>query len=105
MVRFKIDILDELKKAGWNRTKLNKTRIISSMTIQHILDRTRLQNLPAEEIAADPRLSKKSIDDIMLPNLESLNTICIMLGKQISDIIEIVPTDEEIIKVHRMKMS
>lgn len=103
MVRYKIDILKALKDTGWSQTKLTKNQVLSSMTIQNMRDRTKLQNLSPEEIAEDPRLSKMKTDDIMLPNLESLNNICIILGVQLSDIIEIVDTDEEVLKFHRLK--
>lgn len=73
MWKYKIDILKELSNRGYTSTKLRKDKIISEGTMQHIRN-------------------GKGI------TTETLNTICLILRCQPSDIIEIIPTDEEKIK-------
>ena len=73
MWRYKIDVLKELSNRGYTSTKLRKDKIISEGTMQHIRN-------------------NKGI------TTETLNTICLILRCQPSDIIEIIPTDEEKIK-------
>ena len=73
MWRYKIDILKELSNRGYTSTKLRKYKIISEGTMQHIRN--------GKGITTD-----------------TLNTICLILRCQPSDIIEIIPTDEEKIK-------
>ena len=73
MIKYKIDVLKELKKRGFTSSRLRKEKIISEATMQNIRH-------------------EKSI------TLETLNTICLILRCQPSDIIEIIPTDNEKIK-------
>lgn len=73
MWKYKIDVLKELSVRGYTSTKLRKDKIISEGTMQHIRN--------GHGITTD-----------------TLNTICLILRCQPSDIIEIIPTDEEKIK-------
>lgn len=75
MVVYKIDVFEELKKKGYNQTRLQR---------ENLLPRQTMQNIKAG----------KGI------TLDTLNKICIMLKMQPSDVIEIVPTDEEKIKFY-----
>lgn len=73
MWRYKIDVLKELSNRGYTSTKIRKDKILSQATLQNI------------------RQGKGITTD-------TINTICIILRCQPSDIIEIVPTDDEKIK-------
>ena len=73
MWKYKVDILKELSNRRYTSTKLRKDKIISEGTMQHIRN--------GKGITTD-----------------TLNTICLILRCQPSDIIEIIPTDEEKIK-------
>lgn len=73
MWKYKVDILKELSARGYTSTKLRKDKIISEGTMQHIRNGNGITT-------------------------ETLNTICLILRCQPSDIIEIIPTDEEKIK-------
>lgn len=73
MWKYKIDILKELSSRGYTSTKIRKDKILSQATLQNI------------------RQGKGITTD-------TINTICIILRCQPSDIIEIVPTDDEKIK-------
>ena len=73
MWRYKIDILKELSNRGYTSTKMRKDKIMSEVTMQHIR-----------------RGHGISVD--------TLNTIFLILRIEPSDIIEIIPTDEEKIK-------
>lgn len=73
MWRYKIDILKELSNRGYTSTKMRKDKIMSEGTMQHIRK--------GHGISVD-----------------TLNTICLILRLEPSDIIEIIPTDEEKIK-------
>lgn len=73
MFSYKLDILKELSKRGYTSTKIRKEKILSEATMQNI------------------RKGKGITTD-------TINTICIILRCQPSDIIEITPTDEEKIK-------
>lgn len=73
MWRYKIDVLKELSNRGYTSTKMRKNKIMSEGTMQHI----------------------RSGNGI---TLDTLNTICLILRLEPSDIIEIVPTNEEKIK-------
>ena len=76
MWRYKIDILKELSNRGYTSTKMRKDKIMSEGTMQHIRN-------------------GKGI------SIDTLNTICLILRLEPSDIIEIVPTDEEKIRYFR----
>lgn len=75
MIRYKIDVFDELSKHGFNQTRIQKERLLPGQTITNIR-------------------AGKSI------TLETLNKICIMCKLQPGDIIEVIPTDEEKIKYY-----
>lgn len=73
MIRYKFDVLKELREKGYNTTYFRQTKQIGEGTI------ARLRK--GEPVGMD-----------------TLNTICLLLRKQPGDIIEVVPTDEEKIK-------
>lgn len=73
MYRYKIDVLKELSEKGFTSTRMRKEKILSEATMQNL------------------RKGKGITTD-------TINTICIILRCQPSDILEIVPTDEEKIK-------
>ena len=73
MWKYKVDILKELSNRGYTSPKMRREKIISEGTIQQI------------------RNGK-------VITTERINTICLILRCQPSDIIEIIPTDEEKIK-------
>ena len=73
MWKYKVDILKELSNRGYTSPKMRRDKIISEGTIQRIRE--------GKGITTD-----------------TLNTICLILRCQPSDIIEIIPTDEEKIK-------
>lgn len=73
MFFYKIDILKTLSERGYTSTRMRKEKILSEATMQNL------------------RKGKGITTD-------TINTICIILRCQPSDIIEIVPSDEEKIK-------
>lgn len=73
MWRYKIDVLKELSGRGYTSTRIRKERVLSQATMQNI------------------RQGKGITTD-------TLNTICVILRCQPSDVIEVTPTDEEKIK-------
>lgn len=73
MVEYKIDVMQELAQRGYTASRMRKERILGESTIQ------RLRR--GESISTD-----------------TLNTICIILRKQPSDILQIIATDDEKIK-------
>lgn len=75
MIKYKIDIFAELKRKGYNQTRIQRENLLPAQTAQNIK-------------------AGKSI------TLETLNKICIMLKMQPGDILEVVPTDEEKIKYY-----
>lgn len=75
MIHYKVDIKEELKRHGFNQTRIQKERILPAQTMQNIK-------------------AGKSI------TLDTLNKICIMCRCQPSDIVEIIPTNEEKIKYY-----
>ena len=75
MIKYKIDVFAELKKRGYNQTRIQKERLLPAQTAQNIK-------------------AGKSI------TLETLNKICIMCKCQPGDIVEVIPTDEEKIKYY-----
>lgn len=75
MLKYRINVLDELKKKGYTTTRLRKDKILGESTL------TRL------------REGKTSI------SCDSIGVICSMLRCQPSDILENEVTDEEKIKL------
>ena len=73
MYKYKIDIMKALSAKGYTSTRMRKEKILSEATMQSL------------------RTGKGITTD-------TINTICVILRCQPSDIIEIVPTDEEKIK-------
>ena len=73
MFHYKIDILKALSEKGYTSTRMRKEKVLSEATMQSL------------------RTGKGITTD-------TINTICIILRCQPSDIIEIIPTDEEKIK-------
>ena len=71
MIKFKIDVLTELKKKGIRCTDLTRSGAVTSQTLQNI--RRGQTNL----------------------NLKTINNLCILLDCQPSDILEVIPTEEE----------
>lgn len=76
MIRFKFDVMAALKNAGWNTTRIQKERILSTRSYTTI---------KAGEVCL---------------NTETINKLCIMLKCQPGDLLEVVPTDEEKIKYY-----
>ena len=70
MIRYKIDVFEEMKKHGFNQTKIQKENLLPKQTISNIK-------------------AGKSI------TLETLNKICLMSRLQPGDIIEVITTDDE----------
>ncbi len=73
MFSYKIDVLKALSERGYTSTRMRREKIMSEATMQNL------------------RKGKGITTD-------TINTICIILRCQPSDILEIVPTDEEKIK-------
>lgn len=75
MIQYKKDIFDELKKHGFNQTRIQREKLLPAQTMQNIK-------------------AGKSV------TLETLNKICIMCKCQPGDLIGVVVTDEEKIKYY-----
>ena len=73
MIKYKIDILKALSEKGYTCNRMRKEKILSESTMQNIR-------------------KGKNI------TTETINTICIILRCQPSDIIYVDPTNEEKIK-------
>lgn len=73
MLTYKIDVLKELAQRGYTANRMRKEKILSESTMQNL----------------------RNMGDI---NTKTLNTLCIILRCQPSDIIEVIPTDDEKIK-------
>lgn len=73
MFKYKIDVMKSLSDRGFTSTRMRKEKILSEATMQNLR-------------------KGKGI------TTETLNTICVILRCQPSDVLEIVPTDEEKIK-------
>lgn len=71
MLRYKCDIIAELKKAGYTTSRLRSEKLLAESTLT--------------------RLRKKSLGI----SIETLGKICELLRCDIGDVIEIVPDDEE----------
>lgn len=65
MLVYKIDVLEALKQAGYNTTKLRKEKLISESQIQHIRQNEMI-------------------------GIKTLEKLCFLLNAQPSDIIEFV---------------
>lgn len=73
MIQYKIDVMKALAERGFTANRMRREKILSESTMQNL---RRSGNISAE----------------------TLNVICIILRCQPSDVLEIVPTDEEKIK-------
>ena len=73
MFSYKIDVLKALSERGYTSTRMRKEKIMSEATMQNL------------------RKGKGITTD-------TINTICIILRCQPSDILEIEPTDEQKIR-------
>ena len=73
MFKYKIDVMISLSDHGFTSSRMRKEKILSEATMQNL------------------RKGKGITTD-------TLNTICIILRCQPSDVLEIVPTNEEKIK-------
>ena len=73
MLTYKIDVLNELAQRGYTANRMRKEKILSESTMQNLRNRGDF-------------------------NTKTLNTLCIILRCQPSDIIEVIPTDDEKIK-------
>ena len=70
MLRYKINILKELKKAGYNTVRIRQEKLIGESTVQRL------------------RTGNTSL------NLESLDFVCRILQCQPGDLVEWVPDEE-----------
>lgn len=75
MIKYKIDVFEQLKKQGFNQTRLQRDKLLPKQTMTNIRE-------------------GKSI------TLETLNKICLMCRLQPGDIIGVAPSDEEKIKYY-----
>lgn len=71
MIRFKIDVLEELKKKGYNTNRIRKEKIISEGTLQ------RIRSNKGEPVTT-----------------ATIDTICKILNKQPAQILEYIPGNE-----------
>ena len=69
MIRYKIDIVKELKEAGFGPARIKAEKIIGEATMSRI---------------------RRNMDI----NFATLNTVCRIIGKQPGDIIEYIPDEE-----------
>lgn len=70
MIHYKIDVLKKLAAKGYTANRMRKEKILSESTMQKIRDNGNI-------------------------TLKSLNTICLILSCQPSDLIEVIPTEQE----------
>ena len=70
MIRYKIDIMKELYRRGYNYMRIKKEKLLSGQTLENIKQ-------------------GKSI------TLDTLNKLCLMTNLHVEDIIEVIATDEE----------
>lgn len=75
MIKYKVDVFEELKKHGYNQTRIQREKLLPAQTMVNIR-------------------AWKSI------SLDTLNKICIMCKLQPGDIIEVIATDNEKIKYY-----
>nr|DAX01557.1 MAG TPA: Cro/C1-type HTH DNA-binding domain protein [Bacteriophage sp.] len=73
MIEYKIDVMKALAERGYTANKMRREKILSESTMQRLRNRS----------------------DI---NTKSLNTICVILKCQPSDIFKVIVTDNEKIK-------
>lgn len=73
MIRYKKNVMEELKERGYSSTRIRREKILSESTMQ--------------------RLRRGE-----LIGLDAVNSICIILRCQPGDILEVAPSDREKIK-------
>ena len=73
MIRYKKNVMEELKERGYSSTRIRREKILSDSTMQ--------------------RLRRGE-----LIGLDAVNSICIILRCQPGDILEVAPSDREKIK-------
>ena len=73
MYRYKIDVVTEMSKKGFNSYRMKKDGLMSQGTLKKLANNENV-------------------------TLDTLNTVCCILRCDIGDIIEIIPTNEEKIK-------
>ena len=73
MIQYKIDVMKSLAARGYTANRMRREKIISEGSMQILRNHGNI-------------------------TLKTLNTICVILRCQPSDVIEVVPTDEEKIK-------
>lgn len=73
MLHYKIDVLKTMAERGYTANRMRREKILSESTIQNLRNGGNI-------------------------NTTTLNTICVILRCQPSDVIEIIPTDGEKIK-------
>ena len=76
MIRFKIDVMKELKNKGYSANRLRNEKLLSESTMQNI------------------RVSYNNKSCISI-NTKALNTICGILKKQPGQILEFIPEDQK----------
>ena len=79
MIKYKLDVQEELKKKGYTSYIIRKNKYLSEGTLAKI----------------------KRGESI---NMKSLNAICCMLRKNVDDVIDIEITDDEKIKYFILKV-
>lgn len=70
MIHYKVDIFEKLAEKGYTTYRLRKEKILSESSMQKIREEGNI-------------------------TLKTLNVICLILNCQPSDIIEVIPTDQE----------
>lgn len=76
MIRFKIDVIEEMKKKGYNTSRIRKEKIIAESTLDKI------------------RQNIKNNDNVVI-NTKTIDSICKILNKQPSYFLEYVKDDFE----------
>ena len=77
MIRFKIDVLQELKNRGYNTNRIRQEHLISESSLQQI------------------RTGK-------MPGVKTINVLCALLHKQPGQLLEYIP-DSNPVEVQELK--
>ena len=78
MIKYKIDVFEEMKKHGFTQARIQKEKLLPMQTVQNIK-------------------SGKSV------TMDTLNKICLMCRCQPGDVLEEVASDEEKLKYFQKK--
>ena len=73
MIKYKIDVLKTLADRGYTANRMRREKILSEATMQNLRQKGHI-------------------------NTKTLNILCVILRCQPSDIMEVIPSDEEKIK-------